>query len=216
MKDMLTCANCKKDSCYKGDLENAPLNCPTSETDPGREIARYDENEIRMARSAAIVEGRFYGLLTRVEEIMEFAFQMGYRHIGLGFCRGLADEAEVFSRILKANGFTVDSISCKNGRVSKCEIGVEREDFVVPDREDEAMCNPAGQAERLNEAGCELNVILGLCVGHDSLFIRHSKAPVTVLAAKDRVLGHNPLAAIYTADTYYKRLFSYAEDREKK
>ena len=30
------------------------------------------------------------------------------------------------------------------------------------------------------------------------------EAPVTVSAAKDRVLGHNPMAAIYLADSYYK------------
>lgn len=36
----------------------------------------------------------------------------------------------------------------------------------------------------------------------------HSKAPVTVLVVKDRVLGHNPVAALYTAETYYRRLRS--------
>jgi len=49
-------------------------------------------------------------------------------------------------------------------------------------------------------------VLLGLCVGHDSLFIRQATAPVTVLAVKDRVTGHNPLAALYTSETYYQRL----------
>ena len=52
-------------------------------------------------------------------------------------------------------------------------------------------------------------------MGHDSLFIKHSKAPVTVLAAKDRVLGHNPMAAIYTADSYRKKLYHFVENREK-
>ena len=49
------------------------------------------------------------------------------------------------------------------------------------------MRNPIAQAELLNEAGTELNIIVGLCVGHDALFIRHCKAHVTVLAAKDHV-----------------------------
>ena len=55
------------------------------------------------------------------------------------------------------------------------------------------MCNPIAQAEYLNRAGCELNVLIGLCVGHDSLFIRYSKAPVTVLAAKDHVYDNAPM-----------------------
>jgi uncharacterized metal-binding protein len=48
--------------------------------------------------------------------------------------------------------------------------------------------------------------VIGLCVGHDSLFFMHSKAPATVLVAKDRVLGHNPVAALYTTHSYYRRL----------
>ena len=36
------------------------------------------------------------------------------------------------------------------------------------------------------EDDTELNIVIGLCVGHDSLFISHSKAPCTVLATKDR------------------------------
>ena len=54
--------------------------------------------------------------------------------------------------------------------------------------------------------GTELNIEVGLCVGHDSLFFRHSAAPVTVLVAKDRVTGHNPAAALYTSHSYYRRL----------
>jgi uncharacterized metal-binding protein len=41
-------------------------------------------------------------------------------------------------------------------------------------------------------------------VGHDTLFIKCSKAPVTVFAVKDRVLAHNPIAALYLSDGYYK------------
>jgi uncharacterized metal-binding protein len=59
------------------------------------------------------------------------------------------------------------------------------------------MCNPAGQAQLLNEAETQLNIICGLCVGHDAIFAKLSDAPVTTLIAKDRVLAHNPAAAIY-------------------
>lgn len=31
-------------------------------------------------------------------------------------------------------------------------------------------------------------------------------APVTTIVCKDRVTGHNPVSAIYLADSYYKRL----------
>ena len=68
----------------------------------------------------------------------------------------------------------------------------------------EVMCNPIAQAELLNQEGTQFNICLGLCVGHDSLFYKYSKALVTTLVVKDRATGHNPAAAIYCADGYFK------------
>jgi uncharacterized metal-binding protein len=51
-----------------------------------------------------------------------------------------------------------------------------------------------------------LNILLGLCVGHDSLVLAHLESPATIFAVKDRLLGHNPLAAIYQYDSYYAHL----------
>jgi len=65
------------------------------------------------------------------------------------------------------------------------------------------MCNPVGQAMLLDDAGSQLNVVVGLCVGHDALFTKTSKAPVTTLVVKDRVLCHNPVAALYNHQAYY-------------
>jgi uncharacterized metal-binding protein len=48
-----------------------------------------------------------------------------------------------------------------------------------------------------------MNIIVGLCVGHDMLFQMHSRAPVTTLIVKDRVLAHNPAGALYS--NYYRR-----------
>jgi uncharacterized metal-binding protein len=66
------------------------------------------------------------------------------------------------------------------------------------------MCNPIMQAEVLNQAGTDFNVVMGLCVGHDSLFYKYSEALVTTLVAKDRVLAHNPVGALYQAKAYYR------------
>jgi uncharacterized metal-binding protein len=68
------------------------------------------------------------------------------------------------------------------------------------------MCNPITQAEILNTEKTEFNIMVGLCVGHDSLFLQHVKAPTTVLIVKDRVFGHNPAAALYLSGSYYKKL----------
>jgi uncharacterized metal-binding protein len=69
----------------------------------------------------------------------------------------------------------------------------------------EAGCNPIVQALLLNTVKTDLNVIVGLCIGHDILFTKYSKAPVTTLIVKDRYTGHNPLAALYS--NYHMRSF---------
>jgi uncharacterized metal-binding protein len=63
------------------------------------------------------------------------------------------------------------------------------------------------QARLLNRVKTDLNIVVGLCVGHDSIFFKYSDAPATVLIAKDRVSGHNPAAALYTSRSYYRRLW---------
>ncbi|MFO7982375.1 MAG: DUF1847 domain-containing protein, partial [Desulfuromonadales bacterium] len=70
----------------------------------------------------------------------------------------------------------------------------------------EPACNPIAQARLLNEARTDMNIIVGLCVGHDMLFSKYSDAPVTTMVAKDRVTGHNPVSVLYGQNFYYKRL----------
>jgi uncharacterized metal-binding protein len=142
---------------------------------------------------------------TRIVEICEFAKKMGYKRLGLAFCIGLAREAAVVEGIFKGNGFEVVSVLCKAGRTSKSKIGIKEEEKIFQGT-DESMCNPIYQAKLLNHEKAEFNVLLGLCVGHDSLFFKYADAPTTVLAVKDRVTGHNPLAAIYLSESYYQKL----------
>ena len=115
------------------------------------------------------------------------------------------DDVVVMQDFLKVNHFEVLSVCCKVGSIEKEELGLADTDKIHPGQY-EALCNPIGQAMLLNEAGTDLNIAIGLCVGHDSLFFQHSRSPVTVLVAKDRVTGHNPVAAIYTSHSYYSRL----------
>ena len=108
-------------------------------------------------------------------------------------------------RVLRNNGFQVVSVICKTGGLNKSRAGVPEECKLQPGQF-EAMCNPIAQAELLNSQDTQFNICLGLCVGHDSLFYQYSKALVTTLVVKDRVLAHNPVGAIHYADTYFKDL----------
>jgi uncharacterized metal-binding protein len=143
---------------------------------------------------------------SRVEEVMAFSERMSYHRLGVAFCVGVKDEAETLVGILEHRGFEVVSVCCKCGMVAKEELGIKQEEQIRPDSKFEAMCHPIAQARILNDARTDFNILLCLCVGHDSLFLKHSSALCTVLAAKDRLLGHNPLAALYLSKSYYRRL----------
>lgn len=170
-----------------------------------REAYQTDAGLQRMAVESARTEAAGYCKTTRVEETMGFARRMGWSRIGIAHCVGLMQEARTARDIFTAGGFEVYTVCCKVGSINKEDLGI-RDDEKVRQGRYESMCNPVAQAALLARAGTEFNVVMGLCVGHDSLFFMHSKAPVTVLVAKDRVLGHNPAAALYTAHSYYRRL----------
>jgi uncharacterized metal-binding protein len=205
----LSCTQCSVLNCYRQD-KDFPQFCLTTNAGDA-EIAKINElyagdnADGKLARAAAEIEGQYYGKLTRVEEIIAFAKRIGAQKIGIATCIGLINEAKIFTQILAVKGLDSYSAICKVGSVDKTEIGVSKE-FKIQKDTHEAMCNPILQAKLLNEQKTDLNVVVGLCVGHDSLFMKYSEAPVTTLITKDRILGHNPAAALYTTGFYYKRL----------
>jgi uncharacterized metal-binding protein len=208
-KPDISCSNCGLLNCYRHD-QHFPDFCLTESADPkvvGSVTKRYRgrNRDAVIARAAAEVEGTYYGKLTRVEEIIAFANRIGAKRIGIATCIGLIQETRLFVKVLKAHDLEPYTVLCKVGSVDKTEIGIPN-DLKVKKGSYEAICNPILQAKLLNEQKTDLNVIVGLCVGHDSLFIKNSDAPVTTLITKDRVLGHNPAAALYTSNFYYQRL----------
>jgi uncharacterized metal-binding protein len=210
----LRCTLCGVRACSDAPgTSELPEFCPMSASDAEpasaalhQARAAYDDPETRrIALAAAQTEADRYPLETRVEEVMSFARRLGVDHLGIATCTGLLREARLAQEIFESQGFTVEAVCCKVGSIPKEEIGVADEEKIRPGQY-EALCSPIGQALLLNEAGTGLNVLIGLCVGHDSLFFRHSQAPVTVLVAKDRVTGHNPAAVLYTSGSYYRRI----------
>ena len=197
-----------------------PKFCPTiNKTDAlAQTKATYEEPAVKeFARMASLQEAECYAgrgetkpyvlhpVKPRVQEVCEFAEKMGYKKLGVAFCSGLTKEAEVLVDILHQHGFEVVSLVCKVGGVPKETIGI-KDDEKICIGEFESMCNPIGQAKIFNEEKTDFNILVGLCVGHDSLLLKYAEAPCTVLVVKDRVTGHNPAAALYTAGSYYQRL----------
>ena len=202
---MFSCASCNILACRTGELEKIPKNCPMQDReffDKVLEEYFKPENHDFYLTSAAI-EYLGYCKWPRLRETAEFARRMGYKRIGIAFCGGLHKEAAVVERLLRNQGFEVASVMCKTGSIPKVDVGYSPDMLLRPGTR-EVMCNPIAQAKLLNKAETELNICLGLCVGHDSMFYKYSDALVTTLVAKDRVTGHSPAAAIYCADSYFK------------
>ncbi len=205
-----SCVLCGVKACTAAPETKAPPDfCPMpAEPEVLAEVEQAYLSDARLRRIAiesARTEAAGYCRATRVEEIMDFARRMGWTRLGIAHCVGLMQEAKAARDIFRAGGFEVWTVCCKAGSIDKERVGIRDEEKVRPGQY-EAMCSPVGQAALLDKAGTQFNVVIGLCVGHDSLFFAYSKAPVTVLVAKDRVLGHNPVAALYTSHSYYRRL----------
>lgn len=215
------CADCtvEKSICRREDGKG-PMYCPTLHMAElvQTSLKAYENPDIKdFAVNATVQEGECYvnkhrddpntryAIKPRVQETIEFAHKMGYRRLGIAFCGGLKHEAKIVSDIFKEQGFEVASVMCKAGRTPKEFLEIKEEQKASPGGF-EAMCSPITQAKVLNAAQTEFNIVLGLCVGHDSLMMRFSDAMCTVLVAKDRVTGHNPLAAIQLHRSYYKKL----------
>lgn len=205
----LSCNECGVKNCQKKN-SRYPAFCPTTQKVQDGELEQLNqiyagpEEDGRMARTAARIEAEYYCQKTRVEETVLFIQKMGYQKVGIATCVGLLPEAKTFARILKKNNIQPYMVICKVGGQDKCEMGLTDHEKVRGGGP-ETMCNPILQARILNREHTELNVAIGLCVGHDSLFYKHSEAPVTTLIAKDRVLAHNPAGALYSK--YYRRLY---------
>ena len=195
------CADCKNHICAaKG------ISC--TKVDEKQIINSYSEEEHKIMQAAAFVEATYYSQLTRLEETAEFARQMGYKKLGLAFCIGLNKEAHLIKKFL-AKDFEVVSICCKNCAIAKDKLQLKK---INPQSKTESMCNPKQQAQFLNDAGCDLFISCGLCVGHDAIFNKNCFGPVTTLVAKDRVLAHNPLGVVYSR--YWRKKLKLLEENE--
>ena len=202
------CAQCNQDQkiCSAGGSKGGE-GCPTilqadvissaKEQYFRPEVYDFNLNSLRQVVAGYICddEGRLTPTLDRLHETIGFAKRMGYHKLGLAYCKALQKQANELSSILQDNGFTVVSVVCKVGGIEKTEVGLKPEETIVPFRH-EIMCNPIGQAYLLNAAGTELNILLGLCVGHDAMFLKNSNAYCTVFVVKDRVYQHNSLAGL--------------------
>ena len=150
-------------------MEN--INFSSLYSDSDKQILKYAEDSLNTH-------------FDRVSEIIAYAKESKIKIIGIANCTAFIKEANHLERILTESGFQVEKVHCKYGKVPFNEL--------IPGYSG-ISCNPAGQAKYLEEKGTQLNIMMGLCLGHDIIFNARSKAPVTPLLVKDRKLNHHTL-----------------------
>ena len=200
----LSCIDCGTKAC-RGTGGSFPDFCLTANLNP--DLLQESLNVLsgaynNLAVASAVNESDSYRSRCRIEEIMHLAQLMGMRKLGIATCTGLLNESRQLARIFRAHGYEVYGVACKCGSINKTTIGAPEKCLAVGPN----LCNPVLQALILNQHETELNVVVGLCVGHDSLFYKYSYAYVTTLISKDRLLCHNPVAPLYQLDGYWNRL----------
>jgi uncharacterized metal-binding protein len=198
---VLRCASKTKD-------KDAPPFCPTGKysflMNEVAERYKQPENQVTIqgwlelmntARDPNNHKGKYSW--TRVDEIIEYARIRAMKRLGIATCGSMMLESRLLANILEHHGFDVVSVACLCGEVDPQDMGMSGDIF----------CNPILQAEVLNHENTELNIVMGLCVGHDILFLRYSKAETTPLVVKDISLGHNPVAALYQSQGFFSGRF---------
>ena len=213
------CAECLVQNCQVQCKQPGGADCPMKDQALFDAIlAEYQKPDIHTFYEASVESMRqSFARLTRLMETINFCRLMKYHTSGIAYCSGMLREGRIVNALFKKEGFETVSAGCKVGGFSSEElIGPCPMRESLPERRDlrsldgrlhppekvkpRAICDPIGQAMVLNEANTEFNVVIGLCVGHDSLFLQYANAPCTVLVAKDRMLNHNPVADLYTAE----------------
>lgn len=203
---LISCSQCEGHPCLRGYPDGLPQWCLSrgyQDIIDGTkaEFLKPENMSIHVA-AAEVWQKSNTNRWTRVQETIEFAKEIGVHRVGIAFCVALHAEGRELARYFQRAGFDyIAAVGCTIGGLKDTETGLPSGSYLpFP-----STCNPIAQAEILNREGTELNVLVGLCTGHDALFLKYSKAPVTVFAVKDKVTCNNP-TAVFFSPTYRAQL----------
>lgn len=120
---------------------------------------------------------------SRIQELINFAKNSNFKKIGIANCFSMQKYADKLIEILKKEGFEIFAMNCKLSGLKTGDIF--NDGTVAP------SCDPLSQAKYLNDNNTDLNINVGLCLGHGLLFQKYSKAPTTTIIVKDFQTDHN-------------------------
>lgn len=204
MESKLNCMSCGTTACEYTDREE-PGFCTQGAVssalhDEAQRLYALPENHVIMQAAAMVSEETVNS--TRVQDTIKFANLIGATHIGIASCTIMLRETRILAKLLEQAGFCVETVGCKLESNRRADLDLEPP---TTGGEGGVVCNPIMQALLLNETKTDLNILMGICVGHDALFCKYSDAPVTTFATKDFLAGNNPCAVLYTAHSCYEK-----------
>ena len=203
----VACDGCNVIACERTD--NVPPDfCPQAKiTQDMHDLSMqlYNEQENHMIMECAARVSINTANSTRVQDTLKFASYMGAHRIGIATCTAMLNETRTLANLLRRAGFEVYTIGCKLESNHAEDLGISALSENEEINNKCVICNPIMQALVLNEAECDINIMMGICVGHDALFAKYSKAPVTTLTTKDFMAANNPCSVLYTANSVYKK-----------
>lgn len=207
----ISCHQCKTNPCLSSYPQGMPDYCQAQKFKEAIDTSpeKYLDPEIasiHLATAKILKKGGYDW--TRIQQCIEFAKELGVKKVGLAVCVGLIREGKEFARFLNRAGLEVVSVACMIGAIDAKDTGIPDE-FV---NQSGISCNPVAQAEIMNREETGLNFIYGLCIGHDTIFIMKSKAPVTYVVVKDTVTGNNPGAVLSSPFHRMKLIEKYGKD----
>jgi uncharacterized metal-binding protein/predicted Fe-Mo cluster-binding NifX family protein len=186
------CLGCRDHVCLRGG------SCPLV---PAR-LARPRRDVRRILDAALDITCEDERTLCRLSELVYFGLEMDYHHLGIAFCWDLLEPTRILVGVLR-RFFAVTAVGCKIGGARLPDAAPEPTAASTTASRAAVACNPRAQARVLDDAGCDLNVMVGLCMGADCVFAEASRAPSSTLFVKDRSLANNPIGALYS-DHYLK------------
>ncbi len=136
----------------------------------------YSDAEKRQMQITAQAKNK-----SRLQELIDFSKLSDFERLGIASCAGMFAYAKKLAVLLQEAGFEIYLVHCKESGLNASEIDAG---MCGP------SCDPVSQADYLNSQNTDLNIIMGLCLGHGLLFEKHSLAPVTTLVVKDFATGH--------------------------
>jgi uncharacterized metal-binding protein/predicted Fe-Mo cluster-binding NifX family protein len=189
-EDVLDCLSCTNRVCLDGKVCETASAVFNGQSETNSELAH-------MLDAAIDIASEKERTLCRLSELIYFCLEMQYERLGIAYCLDLEEPTEILARVLR-RFFTVFPVCCKVGGLAQNHPQNTTTRYDRQKTDGEVSCNPWGQAQVLNGLNTDLNIMVGLCMGADCIFMQASQAPATGLFIKDKSLANNPIGAVYS------------------